>query len=227
MRIEPPPSVPRCSAPMPSTAEATAPADEPPVVMRVSQGLRVMPVSGLSLVAFQPYSGMAVLPRTTAPCSLRRATAGASIFCGASGVSLRAEARGHAGDEDVVLHAHRHAVDEALRAAGHPARLRLLRRGQRAVGIEMAVGVDDRVEPLDARQRRLAPPRRARASWRDRAQRARWRRGGRGRSEWHHRCSLAVIPAERHAESRDPVLAPWVPDISLREIRDDNYTTVL
>ena len=67
MRIEPPPSVPRCRAPMPSTVAATAPAEEPPVVMRVSQGLRVMPVSGLSLVAFQPYSGMAVLPSMTAP----------------------------------------------------------------------------------------------------------------------------------------------------------------
>ena len=39
--------------------------------MRVSQGLRVKPVSGLSLVAFQPYSGIAVLPSTTAPCSLQ------------------------------------------------------------------------------------------------------------------------------------------------------------
>ena len=71
---------------MPSTVAATAPADEPPVVMRVSQGLRVMPVRGLSLVAFQPYSGMAVLPRITAPCSRRRAAAGASISLGPGGV---------------------------------------------------------------------------------------------------------------------------------------------
>ena len=88
MRIEPPPSVPSCKAPMPSTAEATAPAEDPPVVMRVSQGLRVKPVSGLSLVAFQPYSGIAVLPSTTAPCSLSRATAGASMVCGSVLVSF-------------------------------------------------------------------------------------------------------------------------------------------
>ncbi len=73
---------------MPSTVAATAPAEEPPVVMRVSQGLRVKPVSGLSLVAFQPYSGMAVLPSMTAPCSLRRATAGASNASGLALVSL-------------------------------------------------------------------------------------------------------------------------------------------
>ena len=79
---------------MPSTVEATAPAEEPPVVIRVSQGLRVTPVSGLSLVAFQPYSGMAVLPSTMAPCSLSRATAGASIFCGASGVSFEPKREG-------------------------------------------------------------------------------------------------------------------------------------
>ena len=94
MRIEPPPSVPSCSAPMPSTADATAPLDEPPVVMRVSQGLRVRPVSGLSLVAFQPYSGMVVLPRKTAPCSRIRATAGESMVCGASEVSFEPKRAG-------------------------------------------------------------------------------------------------------------------------------------
>jgi hypothetical protein len=67
---------------------------------------------------------------------------------------LGAEARCHALDVDVVLDADRHAVDEALRVAGHPARLRLLCRGQRTGGIEVAVGVDDRIEPFDARQRR-------------------------------------------------------------------------
>ena len=87
MRTEPPPSVPSCRAPMPSIAAATAPAEEPPVVMRVSHGLRVLPVRGLSLVAFQPYSGMQVLPSTTAPCARRRATAGASSVCGPAPVS--------------------------------------------------------------------------------------------------------------------------------------------
>src|SRR4051812_2177176 len=59
------------------TAAAAAPADEPPVVTRVSQGLRVMPVSGLSPMPFQPNSGRVVLPIGTAPASSRRSTDGA------------------------------------------------------------------------------------------------------------------------------------------------------
>jgi hypothetical protein len=94
MRIEPPPSVPTCRAPIPSTVAATAPAEEPPVVIRVSQGLRVAPVSGLSLVAFQPYSGIAVLPSRTAPSSRSLATAGASRLCGSGPVSLEPKRAG-------------------------------------------------------------------------------------------------------------------------------------
>ena len=78
MRIEPPPSVPTCKAPMPSAQAAAAPPLEPPGVRARSQGLRVMPVSALSVTPFQPNSGVVVLPISTAPCSRSRAVAGAS-----------------------------------------------------------------------------------------------------------------------------------------------------
>ncbi len=41
-----------------------------------------MPVSGLWQTPIQPCSGMQVLPRMTAPCSRRRATAGESAGAG-------------------------------------------------------------------------------------------------------------------------------------------------
>ncbi len=73
---------------MPRTTAATAPPEEPPGVLRVSHGLRVTLVNGLSVTAFQPNSGIAVLPMMIAPCSRNRATAGASCVAGASDVSF-------------------------------------------------------------------------------------------------------------------------------------------
>jgi len=52
MRIEPPPSVPTWSAPCPSAAATAAPPLLPPGVFPVSHGLRVTPVSGLSVTPF-------------------------------------------------------------------------------------------------------------------------------------------------------------------------------
>src|SRR5687767_11446171 len=83
MRIEPAPSVPRWKTPRLSTAAAAAPAEEPPAVMRVSHGLRVRPVKGLSLKPFQPNSGKVVLPTGTAPAATSRSTAGALSAAGA------------------------------------------------------------------------------------------------------------------------------------------------
>src|SRR5262244_3096446 len=80
IRMEPPPSVPICKAPMPQVAATAAPPLEPPGVSAGFQGLRVMPVKGLSVTPFQPNSGVVVLPSNTAPDSLRRATTGASSF---------------------------------------------------------------------------------------------------------------------------------------------------
>jgi hypothetical protein len=62
MRTEPPPSVPSASGVMPAATQAAAPALEPPGVLAVFHGLRVMPSSGLSPTALQPNSLVVVLP---------------------------------------------------------------------------------------------------------------------------------------------------------------------
>src|SRR5262249_18071282 len=78
MRIDPAPSEPWASGPRPAAAAAAAPALEPPVVIAVFHGLHVMPVRGLSPSAFQPNSGLAVLPSMTPPPASRRGRDGAS-----------------------------------------------------------------------------------------------------------------------------------------------------
>ncbi len=88
MRIEPPPSVPTVSGPIPEATAAVLPPEEPPGVFFGFQGLRVMPVSALSVTPFQPNSGVVVLPKSTAPASRRRATAGASSFHGPLGSTV-------------------------------------------------------------------------------------------------------------------------------------------
>src|SRR5258706_15438806 len=82
IRTDPPPSVPRCSAPMQSAAATADPPLDPPGVFDKSQGLRVMPLSLLSVTPFQPNSGVVVLPRKMTPCSLNLATQGASSVQG-------------------------------------------------------------------------------------------------------------------------------------------------
>src|SRR3989442_15289617 len=77
MRIDPAPSEPWANGPRPAAAAAAAPALEPPVVIAVFQGLRVMPVSGLSPRAFQPNSGLVGLPSITPPAAARRRPNGA------------------------------------------------------------------------------------------------------------------------------------------------------
>jgi hypothetical protein len=76
--MEPAPSEPCASGPRPAATAAPAPALEPPVVISVFQGLRVLPVSGLSLRAFHPNSGVVVLPSITPPASFSRRTKGGS-----------------------------------------------------------------------------------------------------------------------------------------------------
>src|SRR5258708_21300776 len=82
IRIEPPPSLPTARAPIPAARPAAAPALLPPDVCSSDHGLRVMPVNGLSPIAFHPNSGVVVLPRSTAPCSRSLAVAGESSFQG-------------------------------------------------------------------------------------------------------------------------------------------------
>src|SRR2546425_7251806 len=62
--------------PSPAAVAAPAPALDPPVVVSLFQGLRVMPVSGQSPSPFQPNSGVVVLPSMTPPACLRRRTTG-------------------------------------------------------------------------------------------------------------------------------------------------------
>src|SRR6185295_16577101 len=85
MRIEPPPSVPSVSGPMPAATAAAPPPEDPPGVFAGFHGFRVMPVSGLSVTPFQPNSGVVVFPSSTAPLSRKRATAGAASVHGPAG----------------------------------------------------------------------------------------------------------------------------------------------
>ena len=78
MRIEPPPSEPWASVPMPAASAAAAPPLEPPGVRVVSCGLRVGPKSRFSVVGRKPISGVFVLPISTAPARRRRAMQAAS-----------------------------------------------------------------------------------------------------------------------------------------------------
>src|SRR5258705_8100837 len=88
MRIEPPPSPPVASATTPAATNAAEPPLEPPGVRDVSQGLRVMPVSGPWVMPFHPNSGVAVLQKNTAPASRRRPEPGGSSVLGAPGVPV-------------------------------------------------------------------------------------------------------------------------------------------
>src|SRR6185295_935735 len=88
MRIEPPASVPIARGQKPAANAAPAPPLDPPGVLSRSHGLRVTPVSGESVVPFQPNSGVVVLPMSTAPCSRSRATLGASSFHGPFGLTV-------------------------------------------------------------------------------------------------------------------------------------------
>src|SRR5665213_3955324 len=88
MRMEPPPSVPSASGANRAASAADDPPEEPPGVLFLFQGLRVMPVSGESVEPFQPYSGVVVLPISTAPASFSRATVGASSSHGPFGSTV-------------------------------------------------------------------------------------------------------------------------------------------
>src|SRR3954464_13705614 len=93
MRMDPPPAGPPARCPIPAATAATAPPEEPPGVFFGFHGLRVMPVSGLSVTPFQPNSGVVVLPSSTAPCSRNLAVAGASSCHGPFASTLFEPAR--------------------------------------------------------------------------------------------------------------------------------------
>ena len=156
IRIEPPPSVPSASGTMPAASAAELPPLEPPGVLVGSQGLRVTPVSALSVTPFQPSSGVVVLPGSTAPERRSAATTGASSSHGPAG-SMAVEPRS-VGQPRVTR--------RSLTATGTPSRgpAGSLRR-QRASdarasfsadsGVDEAEGVEGAVSLLDPLERRL------------------------------------------------------------------------
>src|SRR5947207_15409319 len=87
MRIEPPPSLPWLNGPTPAAVIDEAPPDDPPGVWPGFHGLRVVPCKGESVSAFQPNSGVVLLPMIGMPAARRRPTTGASSAAGVSSVA--------------------------------------------------------------------------------------------------------------------------------------------
>ena len=67
MRIEPPPSLAWANGVTPAATSAAEPPDEPPVERVRSHGLRVAPLSRLSVVGVIPNSGIVDFPSGVAP----------------------------------------------------------------------------------------------------------------------------------------------------------------
>jgi hypothetical protein len=86
MRTEPPPSLPWLNGLTPAAVRAEAPPDEPPGECAVFHGLRVVPCSGESVSAFQPNSGVVVLPISGRPALRKRSVTAASSAAGVSSV---------------------------------------------------------------------------------------------------------------------------------------------
>src|SRR5476651_194890 len=86
MRTEPPPSLPWLNGDTPAAVSDEAPPDEPPGECARFHGLRVVPCSGESVSAFQPNSGVVVLPRNTNPAARKRPVTAASSVAGVSSV---------------------------------------------------------------------------------------------------------------------------------------------
>src|SRR5512139_3026365 len=83
MRIDPPPSDPVASGTSPAATAAAEPPDDPPGERASDHGLRVEPNVSLVVSAFQPSSGVLVLPTTMQPAARRRSTSGESPAAGA------------------------------------------------------------------------------------------------------------------------------------------------
>src|SRR5829696_4437936 len=86
MRIEPPPSLPWLNGATPAAVIDEAPPDEPPGEWPRFQGLRVVPCRGESVSAFQPNSGVVLLPMIGIPAAQaghhRRILGGGSLVGG-------------------------------------------------------------------------------------------------------------------------------------------------
>jgi len=84
IRMEPPPSEPVASGTMPAARAAADPPDDPPGPLDGSNGFMEGPKTALVVFPIQPNSGVLVLPTTTQPAALMRATKGSSAVAGGS-----------------------------------------------------------------------------------------------------------------------------------------------
>ena len=150
MRIDPPPSVPTCKAPMPSAQATAAPPLEPPGVLRDvpriardagerAVGDRLPAELGRGRLADQ-HRALLAQPR-----GRRRVLVPGLI---ARDRAAAAQGRPAPGQQQ-VLDRGRHAVDQAGRRAAPPAVLGCARIGQRALSVDQAERVDRAIEPLD------------------------------------------------------------------------------
>ena len=137
MRIEPAPSLPSASGTRPAASAAALPPLEPPGVVSGSQGLRVIPYSGLSVTPFQPNSGEVVWPGSTAPLRRSAATAEPSSSHGPAGSIAREPRRvGQPRARNASLTA---TGTPSSAPSGVPARQRSSEAracGQRALGVD-------------------------------------------------------------------------------------------
>ena len=167
MRRLPPRSEPVASHTCPVASATAEPPEEPPQVLSVFHGLRVLPKTSLKVLAPAPNSGVLDLPITIAPrrssVSIMMSERGGHVV----GVDRRAPGRAHALHRHQVLDRDGHTAEPAGRALGggvfrHDApgvRPRAV-DAERRDRVEVRVG---RRDPLGARvhqlQRRdLAPP---------------------------------------------------------------------
>ena len=167
MRIEPPPSVPRCRAPCRGAAATAAPPLEPPAVRLVSHGLRAdlaQRVVGHRLPAELGRGGLAEQHRA----GLAQPGGGGRVLSVRRGTGRRpAAAPGREpAHQDDVLDRRRHAVEGPAGLAARPPRLGRPRGREGALAIDHAERADRRVPAADPGQavlghldrRQLAPP---------------------------------------------------------------------
>src|SRR5262249_111436 len=81
---------------IPADVRAEAPPEEPPGECARFQGLRVVPCRGESVSAFQPNSGVVLLPMMTMPAARKRSTTGAFSLAGVCPVACEPERGGQA-----------------------------------------------------------------------------------------------------------------------------------
>ena len=153
MRIDPAPSVPSATPHSPAAAAAPDPPLDPPGVRSSAHGLRVTPKAGVSVNGQIVSSGTFVLPMTTAPAARRRRTTSAS-----RGRGVRSEAsvpRAVASPATSVSSLIATGTPSSGRASPRAAAgVGLVGLGERALGEDDAVGVELRVEAVDAVERR-------------------------------------------------------------------------